>query len=299
MLCKECHQEFSSERSLHTHLKAHGIYIADYYCKHFPRKDLLTGELIQFKNKEDYLASNFSRRENMLDWFDIVEPEEGRQVAISMLSTRIESKKLSIAPTEVELFFANLPPIKKYKELFGSYSKVCELAGVKPPLTGKVPDEWKNDFSEKKIYVDSREQRPLKFANSECLKLDTGDYSTSGEDFRNTFVDRKSFDDWCGTLVGDNFERFRREIKRCKTQGCYLWVVIECPLQEVYNLSKTSYHKPNISYISHNMRILQQEFLGSLQFVFSGSRENSQLIIPKILCLGDKLKNVDLQYFIQ
>lgn len=296
--CKECTQEFPSDRSLHTHLKAHGIYIADYYCKYFPRKDLLTGEAIQFKDKEEYLSSNFSRRENMLDWLSFSEEDEAKQVILSMFLSRVERKKLSIAPTEVELFFANLPPIKEYKRLFGSYSKVCELASVKPPFTKKLPDSWKEDFSGKKIYIDSREQRPLVFANSESMKLDTGDYSTSGEDFKNTFVDRKSFDDWCGTLVGDNFERFRREIKRCKTQNCYLWVVIECPLQEVYNLSKASYHKPNISYVSHNMRLLSSEFLGSLQFLFSGSRKNSELIIPKLLCLGDKLWNVDLQYWL-
>lgn len=296
--CKECKQEFATEKSLHAHLKAHGYFVADYYCKYFPRKDLLTGELIQFRDKEEYLSSNFSRRENMLEWLAVTDPEESKQVALSMLLTRIESKKLSIAPTEVELFFANLPSISEYKRLFGSYTKVCELALVKPPLTGKLPIEWNDDFSNRKVYVDSREQRPLVFANSECLKLDVGDYSTSGEDFKNTFVDRKSFSDWCGTLVGDNLERFRREIKRCQTQNCFLWVVIECPIQDIHSLAKTSCHKPNLSFIGHNMRVLRKEFPNNIQFLFSGSRENSQLIIPKLLCLGDKLWKTDMQYFL-
>lgn len=296
--CKECGQDFPAERNLHTHLKAHGIYIADYYCKHYPRKDILTGELIQFKDKEQYFSANFSCRENMLEWFNVAEELPAKQVALAMFINRIENKKLSIAPTEVELFFANLLPVKEYKKLFGSYTEVCKLARIKPPFTKRLPEEWHQDFSKKKIFIDSREQKPLRFANSESLKLDTGDYSVGGEDFKNTFVDRKNFDDWCGTLVGTNLERFRREITRCKTQNCYLWVVIECPLEEVFNLAKASYHKPNISYVAHNMRLLQAEFAGTLQFLFSGSRENSQVIIPKLLCLGDKLFNVDMQYFI-
>lgn len=296
--CKECSQDFPSERSLHTHLKAHSIYIADYYCKHYPRKDSLTGESIQFKDKDQYFSSYFSCRKNMLEWFEVADSNEAKDLALTMFQDRVKSKKLSIAPNEIELFFANLPPLKIYKNLFGSYTKVCELVGVKPPFTDKLPDLWAQDYSKKKVWIDTREQNPLVFANSESLKLDTGDYSVGGEDFKNTFVDRKSFDDWCGTLVGNNLERFRREITRCKTQNCYLWVVIECPLEDVYSLSRASYHKPNISYIAHNMRLLSSEFSGSLQFLFSGSRENSQTIIPKLLCLGDKLFNVDMQYFV-
>lgn len=297
--CKECNQEFLAEKSLHAHLKVHGYFVADYYCKHFPRKDLLTGELIQFRDKEEYLSSYFSRRENMMEWLSSASIEDAQRVSLEMLNLRIKKKKLSNGPTEAELFFANLPPISEYKKLFGSYTKACELAGVRPALVGKLPDEWTGNFSNKKIYADTREQNPLVFANSERLKLDVGDYSTSGEDFKNTFVDRKSFNDWCGTLVGDNLERFRREIKRCQTQNCFLWVVIECPIAAVYSLARSSCHKPNISYVAHNMRILQGEFKNNLQFVFSGSRENSQVIIPKLLCIGDKLWSVDLQYFLE
>jgi len=272
--------------------------LADYYCKFFPRKDLLTDEPLQFKRKDEYFSTFFSRRENMLEWLNVAEDNEAKRVSLDILNDRIKSKNLSFAPNEVELFFGNLPPIKEYKRLFGSYSKPCSLAKTMPLFTGKLPDTWNNDFSSKKIYFDSREQKPLKFANSECLKLDTGDYSTMGEDFKNTFVDRKSFDDWCGTLVGDNLARFEREIIRCKTQDCFLWVVVECPIGDVYALAKSSYHKPNISYITHNMRMLQHKYKNNLQFVFSGSRESSQLIIPKILCLGDKLWNVDLQFYL-
>jgi len=295
--CLECGFNFVSERSLHAHFKAHGLSLPEYYCKHFPRRDLLTGQPLQFKRKDEYFSSYFVSRENMLEWLSVASESEARNISLSMLKDRVSAKGLVLAPNEVELFFADLPPISEYKRLFGSYTKVCQLAGVELMFSGKLPSEWSNDFSNRKIYFDSREQQRLQFANSECLKLDVGDYSTSGDDYTNTFVDRKSFADWCRTLVGDNLDRFRREIIRAKTQGCFLWVVIECEMKDVYSLSKQGKHKPNISFVSHNMRVLQHEFRDNLQFVFSGSRENSQLIIPKLLCLGNKTWGVDMQYF--
>ncbi len=296
--CKKCGKKFPTERSLHAHFKVHGMTLADYYCEFYPRKDLLTRQAIQFKQKDEYFSSYFISRQNMLEWFSLADESEARDLAVKILSDRVKTKSLRFAPNEVELFFANLPPIKEYKKLFGSYTKACEIAGAKPMFCDKLPKEWSNDFSKKKIMIDTREQRPLEFANRESLKLDIGDYSTIGADYTNTFVDRKSFEDWCGTLVNENFDRFRREVIRAKTQDCFLWVVIDCRMEDVYTLSKQGRHKPNISYISHNMRILQQEFAENLQFLFSGSRENSQSVIPKLLCLGNKTWNVDMQYFL-
>lgn len=296
--CKKCGAEFPTERGLHAHFKAHGMTLADYYCEFFPRKDLLTKQSLEYKHKDEYFSSYFVNRQNMLEWLSLANENEARELALKMLKNRIEGKSLVFAPNEVELFFANLPPIKEYKRLFGSYTKACEMAGAPLMLSGKLPKEWSNDFSKLKIMIDTREQRPLEFANRESLKLDIGDYSTIGDDYANTFVDRKSFNDWCGTLVNENFDRFRREIIRAKTQECFLWIVIECRMEDVYYLSKQGRHKPNISYISHNMRLLQQEFSQNLQFLFSGGRENSQAIIPKLLCLGKEAWNVDMQYFL-
>ena len=282
--CKECDQSFSTERSLHAHLKVHDLFVADYYCKYFTRKDLLTGAPLQFKQKDEYFSSYFSCRENMMDWLYVADEFEVKRVIGKMLIDRVSQKKLSVAPNEVELFFANLPPIKEYKRVFGSYTRACQLAGVSPMFCDKLPKEWSYNFSTKKIFIDTREQKKLIFSNSELMKLDVGDYSVGGEDFKNTFVDRKSFE---------------KEILRAQKQDCYLWVVIEAPLESIFSLAKSSHHKPNISYISHNMRTLQHKYKSCLQFLFSGSRENSQLIIPKLLCLGDKLWKTDVQHFIQ
>jgi len=296
-LCKECGESFSSERSLHAHLKIHKLNVASYYCKHFPRKDLLTGAQLPFKQKDEYFSSYFSCRENLLTWLKKTPKDKKSLIILDMLEKRVRTKEPLFLPNEVELYFAGLPPIKEYKECFGSYSAVAEKIGAALLFSDKLPSEWNNDFSRKKIYVDSREQKPLQFANSERLKIDTGDYSVLGDDFCNTFVDRKSFDDWASTLVGDNYARFEREIIRCAAQDCFLWVVVEANLEESFSAGKKSYHKHNLSFVSHNMRILQHKHR-NLQFVFSGGREQSQKIIPKLLCLGKKLWNVDLQYFL-
>ena len=60
--CKECGKEFKNDRGLHAHIKLHKLKVQDYYYKHFPRKDLHTGEFITFKNKDQYLNSDFNKR---------------------------------------------------------------------------------------------------------------------------------------------------------------------------------------------------------------------------------------------
>ena len=53
--CKECGREFGSEAALHRHIKIHDMNLADYYTKNFPRKNLLTGDPLPFKNKDELI----------------------------------------------------------------------------------------------------------------------------------------------------------------------------------------------------------------------------------------------------
>ena len=78
----------------------------------------------------------------------------------------------------------------------------------------------------------------------------------------------------------------------------YLFVVVESSLDKIETNNAFGPHKSNLKFIYHNMRLLLQEFGGYCQFVFSGSRKNSAAIIPKLLVMGPKLWNVDIQYFI-
>ena len=279
--------------------------LADYYVKFYQRKNKLTGELLPFKNKEEYFSKDFSNRSQLIEWCE----RGGEDVAgyiLKLLKRRIDSKNLKRGPGHIELKVQSLPPLDSYLDIFQSYTKACEECGVKPLFGSRIPPEFFEniDMSDMKIFIDTREQQPLSFTNSESMKLDFGDYTAAGEYYDYTYVDRKSANDLIGTLSLGNLDRFKREVSRAKELGSYLFVVIESdmPRLEAYmraaKNNKFGPHKTNLKFIYHNMREIMHEFADSCQFVFSGSRENSEKIIEKILFFGRKLWNVDLQYYI-
>ncbi len=296
--CLECGDDFDTERSLHAHIKKHDMFLHDYYVKHYGRKDLLTGDLLPFKNKEDYFNSYFLNRQNQNTWFDQTEDSlEKQAILLEMLEFRVKHRNLKEAPNEVELIAAGLPSIKYFKKHFGSYTVACEAVGVQPMFTGRLPKNF-SDPVDAKIFIDTREQQPLEFSKKEFLKLDLGDYAIENKYFNYTFVDRKSEGDYKSTLSQDNLERFRRELSRAREQDSFIFVVVESDIDSIEKNNHKSSHKANLKYIYHNMRVLQHEYRDCCQFVFSGNRENSVKLIPRILFHGRNLWNVDLQFYI-
>ena len=117
------------------------------------------------------------------------------------------------------------------------------------------------------------------------MKLDFGDYTAAGSDYDYTYIDRKSAGDFIGTLSVNNLDRFRRELERARDMDCYLFIITESSINEIYKKNRWGPHSTNLKFIYHNMRVLAHDFADTCQFVFSGSREASELIIPKILKL--------------
>jgi hypothetical protein len=298
--CQVCHEEFDTEKGLHIHLKKHKMDLATYYTTYYPRYNLLTGDPLPFKKKEQYFSQDFYNRTQMLKWCREKPKEEVAKYILKKLKERIESKKLKYAPSHIELFNAKLPDIDTYKNIFGSYGKACELAGVKPLYSSKIHEDFfKEDkyFEDLNILIDTREQKPLIFNKSEDLKLDFGDYTVGGSDYNYTYVDRKAEQDFKGTLSG-GFQRFKRELQRVKDFESYLFIVVESNMSKIYKNNMFGPHKSSLDFVYHNMRVLAHEFAGHCQFIFTGNRANSQSVIPKILTLGQELWNVDLQYYI-
>ena len=298
--CKVCGEEYETEKGLHIHLKKHKIDLATYYTTYYPRNNLLTGEPLPFKNKEDYFNHDFTTRRQMLKWCANESEDKVGEYIIKKLKDRIEKKKLQYAPNHLELKIAQLPDIDTYKRIFGSYSKACKEAGVKPLFSKPITSKFFNDdseFEDLEIMIDTREQKPLVFNNSQELKLDFGDYTVGGEDYNYTYIDRKAEQDFKGTMSG-GFERFKRELDRVKQFESYLFIVVESDLNKIYKNNMFGPHKSNLKFVYHNMRLLTHEYKGYCQFVFAGNRTNSQSIIPKILTLGKSLWDVDLQYYI-
>jgi hypothetical protein len=100
--CKECGKEFGSEPSLHRHIKMHEMNLADYYTKHFPRKNLLTGEFLPFKNKADYFDKDFSTYSQLLKWCHASPPQDVKDYSLKKLKKRIRDKGLKFGPTHIE-----------------------------------------------------------------------------------------------------------------------------------------------------------------------------------------------------
>ena len=296
--CKICGAEFASERSLHAHLKTHKVMIAEYYTKYYPRYNLYNGDPLPFKKKDEYFSKDFSTHSQLLKWCarepsDIVKP-----YILELLKRRIEQKELKFGPSYLELKLHELPTIEIYKKHFGSYTAACQEAGVKPMYGSPLPDIWKNKIDDVEIFIDTREQQPLAFPKSQSLKLDFGDYAVGQDHYDYTYVDRKGEQDFKSTLSKNNLERFEYELQRTKEFDSYLFIVTESPIWQIKKNNRWGAHKSNLNYIYHNMRVLNHKFSGHCQFIFTKDREHSQKIIPKLLVLGRKLWNVDLQYYI-
>jgi hypothetical protein len=294
--CKECDASFDALKSLHAHIKKHDMLLGDYYVKHFQRKNKLTGELLPFKNYEEYFEKDFSQSHQLKQWCDTAPFGAVKSYIIELLKKRIKSKNLKSALSSVELWTIGLPDIDVYKKYFGSYTDACKECLVEPMFNSKLPKEFWNDYSNINVLIDTREQQPLKFKKSAILKLDIGDYAVTGDNYNYTHVDRKSFADFCATVT-NSYNRFAKELERCRSLGCYLFIVIEAPLHSMDDYNKQSYKKFNLKYVFHNMRELQREYGDCCQFVFSGSRDLSVELIPKLLVLGKSLWKTDIQYF--
>ena len=296
--CKVCGAEFETEKSLHAHLKAHKMYVADYYVKYYPRYNKLNGNPLPFKKKEDYFQNDFINRSQLVKWCESAPDGEVKDYILELGKKRIERKKYKNAPFYLELLKRQLPDLDTYKKHFGTYTKACEAMGAKPIFYKGMPKQF-NNYIDVEVLIDTREQQPLQFNNSKILKLDFGDYTLGGDDFSNTFVDRKSSGDFLSTFGGQS-DRFRREMQRCVELDSYMYIVIEKSIKaiEKESIFQKGRRAPKLNWVFSNLISIQHEFAGHCQFVFTNSRKHSEEIIPKLLYLGKKLWDVDVQYFI-
>jgi hypothetical protein len=301
LTCKECGQTFKSERSLHAHLKKHNLTVAEYYTQFYPRLNLLTGKPLPFKNKEEYFNKDFSSRGQMIKWLsEEKDSQKVKKYIIDKLRYRIECKEMKKAPCALDLELSDLPPLDFYRQAFGSYGRVCAALDVPPthpdPIVKNFFEEHK-DCDDMKIFIDTREQKPLRFKRSEGLKLDFGDYTTGGDMYSYTYIDRKSEADFKSTLsVG--FERFKKELERAREFNSFLYVMVESSIDKIKKNNVFAPHKVNMPYIFHNTKLLSREYSDVCQFLFSGGRKASEYLIPRLLKFGKTLWTCDMQYYI-
>jgi hypothetical protein len=295
--CFECQKEFSTEGSLHKHLKSHKISIAFYYQKHEPRYDLYTGKLIKFKSKEYYFNTKFNDKSSLKKWLDKSSSEEKKNYIIDFLKERKEKKNLLYTPCQNELKTLMVPGISYINDLFGCYYTLANSLG----FLNRFKDYKINSKAElhhnKKIIIDTREQSALKIKNRfEIATLKFGDYKLKHGD-NQLVIERKALNDFYSTL-GFQCDRFIREIERSVEKGYYMIVLIEAPISDVYAFPHLPYirnkMKLGAEVVLHNMRNICQKYK-DIQFLFVDGRSESERVIEKLFACSEEVKSVDLQ----
>jgi len=296
--CEICEQKFKTDKSFHAHLKKHGMYQAEYYCKYYPRYSLYYKKQIPFITKKDYFEKEFIDLNELLLWEKNADSQLVKAKCLELLAKRIEEKGYDYAPFHNELKTLDLPPIDVFKKHFKSYSKACRAIDKEPVFNKPMPFEfYDKEVPEIEILVDTREQDPLPFKKTKKEKLYIGDYLNSQGQYTYTYVDRKSETDFLGTLAS-GIERFEREIEKAIALEGYLFVVIETTIDKIKYNHKKFRRKTSLEYVFHNMRYLTHKYPRGVQFIFTGDRERSLDLIPRLLHMGDSLWNVDVQYYL-
>jgi len=295
--CKICEQKFETDKSFHSHLKSHKLRMVEYYQTYEPRKDLLTGELINFKNKDYYFSNDFNTKTNMKKWLEKQPLEDQKNYLINLLKQRKEKRKLEYTLCEVELRSITSPPITFYHNLFGDYYWMSNTLGFKnkyqypkEPLKFEIKEGYK-------IFIDSREQMPLKIDYpTETKGLKFGDYALNDPENK-CYIERKSIKDFIGTMSG-GYERFCREIERAQSAEANLIILVERPLKECLSFNYVSYVSKKIKatpeFIFFNVREIIQKY-PNVQFLFVDGREECVRIMKMIFFSNGEYKKYDLQ----
>jgi hypothetical protein len=300
VICKVDGKEFKDEKSLHFALRGYGLNKEKYYHKYFPKKDLLTGETILFKSKDQYFNSDFNDKNNMKKWLKQQSPEKAQEYCKDLLIKRKKEKNIIYSPTQIELRTIMSPSIIFYNKIFDDYYDLCSSIGLENKFIhpNNITSQFKNKLTNKDaIYVDTREQSWLKFdIPFEIKTLPFGDYTCNKNS--TCYVERKSLSDFISTLSAGNFNRFKNEIDRAHKNNCNLVVIIEEKLshglsfQYLPHISKKIKATPE--YIFHNVRSLTQEY-NNLQFLFVDGREEMKRVIEAIFASDFFYKKIDLQ----
>jgi len=298
-VCRECGKSFEKRRGFHAHLKAHSTSIGEYYVEHYAKRDLYTNELLQFKNYDQYFTEDFNNVDNYLSWLKTTSPIKAKNHLIKYTRKRFENKDVKFTPPDLYYMLAQMPNIDYYRKMWRSYSDFSEDLGIESWFNKNLPKNfWEQDAKDMQIFIDTREQKPLRFDNSMKNKLDFGDYTAAGKYYSKTFIDRKAQDDFRQTF-GKDIERFRREMDRCVKFNSYMFIVVESSIEKIEEDNKVSKFKSNLGYLWHNVRSLMIDYPENIQFIFAYSRAGAKKIIPKILYHGQNLWHVDVQYHLE
>lgn len=294
-ICAICNLEFEDEILLNRHIRVHKLTIEKYYQTNFPRKDLFTGEFIEFKNKYHYLSNFFNSKENIKQWIKTKTDDEIRAYLKESLSQRKQLKGLKYALTQTELRSLISPSIVTFSK-YVNYNSLCEEIGLINKFNYEIPKITQKPAS---IIVDTREQQAFEFdVPTKREKLDYGDYCLEDIHLRNScYLERKNCSDFISTFTS-GFDRFKRELDRAKANNDYLVVLCEESLDTMLNFKNQLDIPVNFKitpdYLFHNIRELNQTY-DNIQFLFSKGRKEA-IRLAKVILFSDIYNKYDLEW---
>lgn len=294
------YSEFKSEKDFKAFCRENKITIKEYFEKYYPKKDLYTGEKLDFKDASSYFSVNFSDKRNMVKWLNSISKEESEKYIIDCLNKRAKEKEWLFFPCQVETRSTKVIPALNITD-YCKNEKIYSETKLKKRFIYPEKIEYKFVNLENLIIgYDTREQKSIIFKNTEMVqsKLNFGDYVPLSEPyFCNVFFERKSISDLWGT-VSKGYERFCRELERAKEQDAYIVVVVDYLFSKAmsYNYNK-KFSKASSEFIFSRIRDILQKY-ENVQFVFSGDRKRSPELIKKIILMGENAKIYDLQYLL-
>lgn len=298
--CKICGSVFDDDSKLHRHFRKHGLTVVDYYRAHYPRRDKLTGDFIEFKNKEHYFNSEFNSKSNLITWFsEVASDKEAKDYIVGFLSNRKTKKNLVFSPCQVELRSLMCPSVGTIENYFGNYYKFCETLGFVNKYKKFDSVQLDNTFDTFDVEIDNREQKPFVFRKGIKIKNSTLKFADYKLINKNHFVffERKSLQDLIGTLSG-GYDRFKRELDRAKTDNQYVIIIVETNLQTALKFSDIPFvfkkTKVTPEFIFRNVRDLVT-YYPNIQFLFVENRVEATKTMENILRMNGNYKIADLQ----
>ena len=252
MKCSVCGESAKSLASLHRHISTkHKLSQSDYYHQFSPRYDLHTGDLIVYKDRNQYFSTDFNDRESFLDWLaDHYKEEKTKEYCITKIRERMTRKTISALPSQVSLKSIMLPSINGFEKIYGnieSFVKGMGLCEVDLKYDYLMEPVFKGGVME--ICIDTREQDPLP-VRGKIQKLSVGDYVPNKDFYADVYIDRKSLPDLVGTLTS-GYDMVVREIERAKEMEFYLVFLVEDLFSSALNYSGKFTKWLNGSHIMH------------------------------------------------
>lgn len=279
--------------------KNHNIRIELYFQQYYGFRDKLSNQLLPFTSTETYFLNQFSDRDNLRAWFKQATKEDKVRYIRDYLSRRMDIKDIIFLPSAFEVRSLQLPTINYIEKNLG--------AGVWNNIGTEVGLKIKYDYNQKLEFdldkninwiIDTREQSLISTTNKRIETLNFGDY-TIEDNIQGIWVEKKSLNDFCGTL-SKGFDRFGRELERCKQNNGYLIILVD---EKFSNLKSIKYlpHTRNIratsDFILHRAREILNSFPLNCQILCVDGKREASRILDKIFRLKNDIRTVDLIFY--